>query len=82
MSMNSVPLTGSPPMPTAVVWPRPTCGGLEHRLIGQRAGARDDADVPALKMLPGMMPILHSPAVITPGQFGPIRRDLEPEARA
>ena len=22
-SMNSVPLTGSPPMPTAVVWPRP-----------------------------------------------------------
>ena len=24
MSMNSVPLTGSPPMPTAVVWPRPT----------------------------------------------------------
>src|ERR1700694_4546265 len=24
MSMNSVPLTGSPPMPTAVVWPRPS----------------------------------------------------------
>jgi hypothetical protein len=24
MSMNSVPFTGSPPMPTAVVWPRPT----------------------------------------------------------
>ena len=23
MSMNSVPFTGSPPMPTAVVWPRP-----------------------------------------------------------
>ena len=23
-SMNSVPLTGSPPMPTAVVWPRPS----------------------------------------------------------
>ena len=30
-------------------------------------------------MLPGMMPILHSPAVITPGQFGPIRRDFEPQ---
>jgi hypothetical protein len=29
-------------------------------------------------MLAGMMPILHSPAVMTPGQFGPIRRDLEP----
>ena len=24
MSMNSVPFTGSPPMPTAVVWPRPS----------------------------------------------------------
>ena len=23
-SMNSVPLTGSPPMPTAVVWPSPS----------------------------------------------------------
>src|SRR5438132_1618524 len=34
--------------------------------------------LPVLKMLAGMMPILHSPAVMTPGQFGPIRRDLEP----
>ena len=33
---------------------------------------------PGRKMLPGMMPILHSPAVMTPGQFGPIRRDGEP----
>ena len=33
---------------------------------------------PGLKMLPGMMPILHSPAVITPGQLGPISRDFEP----
>src|ERR1700741_4375306 len=24
ISMNAVPLTGSPPMPTAVVWPRPS----------------------------------------------------------
>ena len=36
--------------------------------------------VPFLKILPGMMPILHSLAVITPGQLGPIRRDLEPES--
>ena len=27
---------------------------------------------------PGMMPILHSSGVITPGQFGPISRDAEP----
>ena len=31
-------------------------------------------------MLPGMMPILHSPAVMTPGQFGPISRDFEPSS--
>jgi hypothetical protein len=37
---------------------------------------------PFLKMLPGMMPILHSSGVRTPGQFGPIRRDLEPVERA
>ena len=36
--------------------------------------------LPGLKILPGMMPILHSPAVMTPGQFGPIRRDLEPDS--
>ena len=34
--------------------------------------------MPFLKMLPGMMPILHSSGVSTPGQFGPISRDLEP----
>ncbi len=34
--------------------------------------------LPREKMLPGMMPILHSPAVITPGQFGPTRIDFEP----
>ena len=30
---------------------------------------------PALWMCPGMMPILHSSGVITPGQLGPISRD-------
>ncbi len=36
--------------------------------------------LPFRKMLPGMMPILHSPGVSTPGQFGPISRDLEPQS--
>jgi hypothetical protein len=36
--------------------------------------------LPGLKMLAGMMPIFDSPAVTTPGQFGPIRRDLEPDS--
>ena len=30
--------------------------------------------VPGLWMWPGMMPILHSPGVMMPGQFGPISR--------
>ena len=29
---------------------------------------------------PGMMPILHWPGVITPGQFGPTRREDEPSS--
>ena len=33
-------------------------------------------------MLPGMMPILHSSGVSTPGQFGPISRDFERSSRA
>jgi hypothetical protein len=33
-------------------------------------------------MKPGMMPILHSPGVITPGQFGPIRRTPVPASVA
>ena len=35
---------------------------------------------PCLKMLPGMMPILHWFGVSTPGQLGPIRRDFEPDS--
>ena len=38
--------------------------------------------LPGLKMLPGMMPILHAPAVMTPGQLGPISREFEPLQRA
>ena len=37
---------------------------------------------PLRKMLPGMMPILHSSGVRTPGQFGPIRRDFDRSSRA
>ena len=67
-------------MPTAVVWPRPS------RVVWNTASyvsvpERDTMPtVPVLKMLPGMMPILHAPAVITPGQFGPISRDFEPDS--
>ncbi len=36
--------------------------------------------LPFLKMLAGMIPILHSFGVSTPGQFGPISRDFEPHS--
>ena len=52
---------------------------LEHRLIGE--GARSARRCPPSRrqrMFPGMMPILQAPAVITPGQLGPISIDLEP----
>ncbi len=57
-------------------------GGLEDRLIGQCAGARQDADGALLEDVARMMPILHSFGVRTPGQFGPISRDLEASSRA
>ena len=46
--MKSMPLTGSPPMPIAVDWPRPSAVSWSDRLVGERARARDDADVARL----------------------------------
>ena len=46
--MNDVPMIGSPPMPTAV---RLAEAGLRQRpddFVGERAGARDEADPAAL----------------------------------
>ena len=42
--MKDEPTTGSPPMPTMVELPRPRCVS-SWRLVGQRARARDEADV-------------------------------------
>jgi hypothetical protein len=53
-------------------------GELTHGLVGERARARHDADLARLVDVPGMMPILHWPGVMTPGQLGPTRRDVEP----
>ena len=32
--------------------------------------------LPGVWIYPGMMPILHSPGLMMPGQFGPMSRDL------
>ena len=37
---------------------------------------------PGLWIAPGMMPILHSPGVMMPGQFGPISRVRVPRSTA
>jgi hypothetical protein len=36
--------------------------------------------LPRLWMWPGMMPILQASGVMTPGQFGPTRRDAAPSS--
>src|ERR671935_269895 len=55
----------------------PTTGddgaGVPHATTGRGRASGE-------KLFPGMMPILHSPAVITPGQLGPINRDFPPES--
>ena len=40
-------------MPTAVVWPESLLRGLEHRLVGERSGARNDTDFARLKDVAG-----------------------------
>jgi len=76
-SMNSVPLTGSRDA-DAVVW-RGLPGWSGTRLHRSACPNAKRCDIARLEDVPGMMPILHSPAVITPGQFGPISRDFDPE---
>jgi len=70
-SMKLVPLIGSPPMPMQVDWPRPAsvvCLTASYVSVPLRETM---PTLPGMWMWPGMMPILHSPGVITPGQFGP-----------
>ena len=49
--MNDEPTTGSPPMPTIVEFPSPSCGQLVADLVRQRARAADEADRPSLEDL-------------------------------
>ena len=51
--MNSMPFTGSPPMPTAVRLAKSFLRRLKHCLIGKRAGSRNNADRPLLEDIPG-----------------------------
>ncbi len=72
--MNFVPMIGSPPMPMAVLSADAARGQGIDDLVGERAGAADEADVAGRVDVSGMMPTFASPGVIRPGQLGPTRR--------
>ncbi len=73
-SRNVVPMTGSPPMPTHVDWPRPAS------LIAWTASyvsvpERETTPTrPSRWIEPGMIPTLALPGDVAPGQLGPISR--------
>ncbi len=73
-STKSVPLTGSPPMPTQVLCPIPSAVSCPTASYVRCPRRLMTPTRPGLWMCPGMMPILQAPGVITPGQFGPTRR--------
>src|ERR1051325_5423599 len=65
---------GSPPMPMAVDCPSPSavnCPTASYVSVPER---ETTPTRPSLCMWPGMMPILHLPGEMMPGQFGPMRR--------
>ena len=47
---------------------------LVQRLVRQGARSTDDANRPAFAMWPAVIPMLHFPGLMIPGQFGPSRR--------
>ena len=80
--MKWLPGIGSPPMPTQLLWPNPrsvVCFTASYVNVPERETM---PTLPGRWMSPGMMPILHSPGVMTPGQFGPIKREPSIDRRA
>ena len=71
-STKLVPLTGSPPIPTQVLWPIPRLVNCQTASYVRVPDRLTTPTRPGLWMYPGMIPILQAPGVITPGQLGPI----------
>ena len=69
--MKFVPLNGSPPIPMTIDWPSP-CTVVMH---GSYVKVPDRETTPILVFVnvARPMPILLSPALMMPGQFGPMR---------
>jgi len=76
-SMKLVPLKGSPPIPTTVDYPRPA-DVVWSTASYVRVPDLDTMPIwPVLWIYPGIIPILHSPGFIIPGQLGPISLDFD-----
>ncbi len=71
-----VPIIGSPPIPMAVVIPRPAFTTWSAASYVSVPDFETIPILPFLKINPGMIPTFASSAVITPGQFGPINLEF------
>ena len=69
-----VPMIGSPPIPIAVVIPKPCFTTWSAASYVNVPDLETIPTVPFLFFYPGMIPTFASPGVITPGQLGPTRR--------
>ena len=70
--MNDEPTTGSPPMPTIVELPRPSCVSSWPIWYVSVPERETRPTAPSLKISAGMIPTFALPGESTPGQFGPI----------
>ncbi len=70
--MKDEPTTGSPPMPTIVELPRPSCVSSWPIWYVSVPERETSPTVPSLKISAGMIPTFALPGESTPGQFGPI----------
>ena len=71
-------MIGSPPIPIAVETPKPAFTAWSAASYVNVPLFETIPIFPFLKIKPGIIPTLASSAVITPGQFGPIKRVVFP----
>ena len=70
-STKDDPTTGSPPMPTIVELPRPSCVSSWPIWYVSVPERETRPTFPSLKISAGMIPTFALPGERTPGQFGP-----------
>ena len=66
-------MIGSPPIPIAVVTPKPAFATWSAASYVNVPDLETIPTFPFLKTKPGMIPTFASPAVMIPGQLGPIK---------